>query len=41
MMFSKVLLPEPDGPITAQNSPCSSVRSMPCSTSVSIGVPAL
>ena len=33
-MFSSVLLPEPEGPITAQNSPGASVRSMPCSTSV-------
>ena len=37
--LSSVLLPEPDGPIMAANSPGASARSMPCSTSVSIGVP--
>src|SRR5690606_40759538 len=41
MRFSSVLLPDPDGPTTAQNSPRCSSRSMPCSTSVSTGVPML
>ena len=41
MMLSRVLLPEPDGPISAANSPCARLRSRPWSTSVSTGVPTL
>jgi len=40
-MLSSVLLPEPDGPISAANSPSASAKSMPWSTSVSTGVPTL
>ena len=38
--LSSVDLPEPDGPISAVNSPGASTRSMPCSTSTSTSVPA-
>src|SRR6185436_1967766 len=31
--FSSVVLPEPDGPISARNSPCATSRSIPRSTS--------
>jgi hypothetical protein len=41
MMLSSVLLPEPDGPISATNSPRASASEMPCSTSASTGVPRL
>ena len=30
MVLSSVLLPEPEGPMTAQNSPGCKVKSMPC-----------
>src|SRR5574340_593173 len=39
MRLSRVLLPEPDGPISAANSPRCRARSIPCSTSISTGVP--
>jgi hypothetical protein len=41
MMLSSVLLPEPDGPLSATNSASRSASVMPCSTSVSTGVPTL
>src|SRR5665647_1032481 len=37
--LSSVVFPEPDDPISAVNSPRRSLRSMPCKTSVSNGVP--
>ena len=40
-MLSKVLLPEPEGPISAMNSPRRTCRLMPCSTSASLGRPRL
>ena len=40
-MLSSVLLPEPDGPISATNSPRRNCRSRPCSTSASFGRPRL
>ena len=41
MMFNKVLLPDPDGPTTAQNSLGFRVRSMRCKISISFGLPRL
>ena len=38
-MLSSVLLPEPDGPIRATNSPRVSFMLMLCKTSTAIGVP--
>src|SRR5690349_22270207 len=40
-MLSSVLLPEPDGPIRATNSPRRKVRSISCKTSTSTAVPTL
>src|SRR6187402_256076 len=34
MRFSSVVLPDPDGPISARNSPCGMSRLTPCSTSM-------
>jgi hypothetical protein len=41
MMLSSVLLPEPEGPLSATNSASCNARVMPCNTSVSTGVPML
>ena len=39
MRLSSVDLPEPEGPISAANSPPDSARLIPCSTSTSTSVP--
>jgi hypothetical protein len=39
--LSSVLLPEPDGPISATNSPRPMTKETPCSTSASLGIPRL